>query len=117
MIELNLIDAVTQSAPSTSMPVKPVAASTLKKGKRPLMLWVAAAVVMAILFCILKIAGVPHVLEGVLPSPLVAALELKIRAVPGLRWNLAVLARRPRPVVRLRVAVQKKRPLPYADPS
>ena len=91
MIELNLIDAVTQSAPSSSMPVKPVAASTLKKGKRPLMMWVAAAVVMAILFCILKIAGVPHVLEGVLPSPLVAALGIEdpSRAGPAMESRSA----------------------------
>ncbi|MCR5029029.1 MAG: hypothetical protein K6A31_07205 [Fibrobacter sp.] len=77
MIELNLIDAVTQSATIPSMPVTPAAVSTSKKNKRPLMIAAAAAVVIVLLFGILKVAGVPHALEGVLPAPLVAALGIE----------------------------------------
>ena len=77
MIELNLIEAASQTIPAATAPMAAVPTSAAKKSKLPLLIAAAAVLVVVCgLFGILKFAGVPHALEGVLPAPFVDALGI-----------------------------------------
>ena len=74
MIELNLIEAASQSV---SIPVTPVTKETSGSAQRnfpkPLIAVAALLVVIVGFFGCLKVVGIPAFLEGALPTPLLGA--------------------------------------------
>lgn len=77
MIELNLIEAVSHPSSVQASPVVVASSDVRKGGSRKFVLAVLALVVLLVAGTgFLKIAGLPHALEGVFPIPLLEVLGI-----------------------------------------
>lgn len=77
MIELNLIDAASRPVSIPASPVVVAATENRGKGTRTAFLVIAAViVVVGGSFSLLKLFGLPHVLEGVMPTPLLEVFDI-----------------------------------------
>lgn len=89
MIELNLIEAASQSV---SIPVTPVTKETSGSVQRnfpkPLIAVAALLVVIVGFFGCLKVVGIPALLEGALPTPLLGALGIEDPSRSGPEMNV-----------------------------
>lgn len=77
MIELNLIDAASRPASIPASPVVVASAENRGKGTRKFFVVIAAVIiVVGGSFSLLKLTGLPHVLEGILPTPLLEVFDI-----------------------------------------
>lgn len=77
MIELNLIEAASRPASVPAAPVVVASSETQKSGSRKFVVVILSLVVLLVCGTLfLKVAGLPHALEGVFPTPILEVLGI-----------------------------------------